>query len=97
MVTALFAFVAVAFTVAIITVVVVSVCSRLEDAQWTLSGPAPGPMRALTRRIVGFHAGDIRWHTPGVDWGTPGAGAEDIIPGTEPQPAEPGWPLSTPM
>jgi hypothetical protein len=95
--TALFVFVAIALTVSVITVVMVSVCSRLEDARWTLGGPPPGSMRALTRRIVGFHAVDIQWRTPGVSWEEPAARGEDMIPETEPRPGEPEWPISTPL
>jgi hypothetical protein len=63
-----FVLLAIALTVAIIAIVVVSVCSRLEDSRWTLGKPSPGPIKALARRIVSFHAGDIKWHTRGVEW-----------------------------
>ncbi len=83
---ALFIFTAVAFGVVIFTVIVVSVCIRLEDYQWTLSGPPRGPMRAFTRRMVGFYARDVEWHTRACDWPEP-----------QPQSAEPRWPTSEPM
>ena len=82
----LFIFAAIAFGVFIAIVVVVSVGSRLEDSRWTLSGPPPGPIRALARRIVGFHTRDIKWHTGRVDWPEP-----------QPPSAEPKWPTSAPM
>jgi hypothetical protein len=101
---ALFIFAAIAFGVFIAIVVVVSVCSRLEDSQWTLSGPPPGPMRALARRIVGFHARDFKWHTRSVDWPEPATPDWDLArEGTPtydeapPPSAEPKWPTSAPM
>jgi hypothetical protein len=100
----LFIFAAITFGAFIAIVVVVSVCSRLEDSQWTLSGPPPGPMRALARRIVGFHAGDIEWHTRGVDWSEPATPDWDLArEGTptdeeaQPQSAGPKWPTSAPL
>jgi hypothetical protein len=97
---ALFIFAAIAFGIFIAIVMVVSVCSRLEDSQWTLSGPAPGPMRALARRIVGFRAGDINWHTPGVEWDMRQARDRDVTPEYAPAhdeaEAEPSWPTATP-
>ena len=42
---------------ALITLIaVVSVASTREDAEWTLSGPPPGPIQAVARRVLGFYA-----------------------------------------
>jgi hypothetical protein len=101
-ITALYILVAIPLTVAIIAIVIVSVCIRLEDSQWTLGGPPPGPMRALTRRIVGFHTRDVQWHTRGVVWDKPEARDRDMIPEStsaydeaETPSTKPEWPIST--
>jgi hypothetical protein len=47
--------VALAVTIVIGFIALVSIASRREDAQWTLSGH-PGPIQAIARRILGFHA-----------------------------------------
>jgi hypothetical protein len=44
----------------IIAVALVSLASRREDSAWTLAGPAPSPVQAAARHIVGFHAQGIR-------------------------------------
>jgi hypothetical protein len=36
-------------------IALVSIASRREDAEWTLSAP-PGPIQAIARRILGFSA-----------------------------------------
>ena len=42
---------------ALITLIaVVGVASTREDAEWTLSGPPPGPIQAVARRVLGFYA-----------------------------------------
>ena len=47
--------VALAVTILIGFIALVSIASRREDAEWTLSGH-PGPIQAIARRILGFHA-----------------------------------------
>jgi hypothetical protein len=101
---ALIIFACIASGAFIAIVVVVSVCSRLEDSQRTLSGPPPGPMRALARRLVGFHARDFKWHTRGVNWPEPAAPDRDLARGgtptyeeVQPQSPKPKWPTSAPM
>jgi len=37
-------------------IVLVSVASRRENADWTLSGPPPGQLQAITRRVLGLYA-----------------------------------------
>jgi hypothetical protein len=48
--------VALAVSVLIGLIVLVSIASRREDTEWTLSGPPPGPIQAITRRVLGFYA-----------------------------------------
>lgn len=45
-----------AVSVLIGLILLVSIASRREDAEWTLSGPPPGPIQAIARRILGFYA-----------------------------------------
>jgi hypothetical protein len=80
-----------------VAAVLVSVASRREDREWTLAGPAPGPVRMAARRIVAFDS-------EGMDW-LSAAGARRIRPagpgyrsGTSPGPrseaaARPGRPV----
>jgi len=103
-ITALFVLLAVTLTALIIAIIVVSVCIRLEDSQWTLGGPPPGPMRAFTRHVVSFHAGEIQWHTRGVDWQKPATCDQGMTRGStlahgeaQPQPTKHEWPPSRPM
>lgn len=104
MIIALFVLLATAFTVPIIAIAVVSVGSRLEDSKWTLSGPSPGPISALARRIVGFHARGIQWHMRGVEWQKPEVHDQDMSPESalgysedELRSAKPEWPASRPI
>ncbi len=49
----------------IVAIVLVSVASRREDAEWTLNGSAPpGPARAAARRVVDFHSEELEWPRP---------------------------------
>lgn len=52
----IFVIAAIAVTVPLVAVMLVSVASRQEDSAWTLGGPATGPTHAAARRIVGFHS-----------------------------------------
>lgn len=47
---------ALAVSVLIGLIVLVSIASRREDAEWTLSGPPSGPIQAIARRVLGFNA-----------------------------------------
>ena len=53
---ALLTTVGLAVSVVIGLIVLVSVASRHEDAERTLSGPPPGSIQAIARRVLGFHA-----------------------------------------
>jgi hypothetical protein len=60
-VTAITVVAAVLTSVPVIAVILVSVASRLEDREWTLAGPPPGPGGAIARRIVGLHSQGTEW------------------------------------
>lgn len=47
---------ALAVSVLIGLIVLVSIASRREDAEWTLSGPPSGRIQATARRALGFYA-----------------------------------------
>jgi len=49
----------------IVAIVLVSVASRREDAEWTLNGGTPpGPVRAAARRVLDFKSEEIEWPRP---------------------------------
>lgn len=55
---------ALAVSVLIGLIVLVSIASRGEDAEWTLSGPPSGRIQATARRALGFYA-EQSWHHRG--------------------------------
>jgi hypothetical protein len=61
---ALYVIVAVGAGALILAVVLVSVASRREDSAASLAGPAPGPVQAWARRILGFRCEGITWPRP---------------------------------
>jgi hypothetical protein len=90
---ALFLIAAAVISTPIIAAVLVSLGSRREDSAWTLAEPAPGPVQANARRIVGFHSRGIEWlqgegghiqpdgHKPGG--GTAGQPSKPEFPGPQ--------------
>lgn len=51
-------------TAPVVAVVMVSVAIRREASAWSLARPAPGPVRAVARRMVGFYCEGIAWLQP---------------------------------
>ena len=75
----LFVLPAIAISMLIVAVVLVSVASKLEDSMRTLGQPPPGPTTAVARRILGFRARGIEWHARDVEWTWPEAHSRDEI------------------
>jgi hypothetical protein len=49
----------------IAAVLLVSLASRREEADWSLSGaPAGGPVRAAARRVLNFGSDELEWPVP---------------------------------
>lgn len=84
MIVALYVFAAIATSVPLILVALVSVASRREDHAWTLTEPAPGAARSAARRLVGLRSRDAEWlqqagrrdrrravGQPTIPWGPP--------------------------
>lgn len=48
----------------IVAIVVVSLASRREEAEWSLGEPAQGRVQAAARRLLDFHSDDPAWPLP---------------------------------
>jgi len=61
MIVVLFVVAAIALSVPLILVALVSVASRHEDRAWTLTEPAPGVARSVARRLLGLRSRNAEW------------------------------------